>query len=106
MKNKIFFWVGFLSILSLLYNFITMPYPNNTEDEDYVPNKETAIKVAEAIWLPIYGEKIYTKQPFVAELNEKIWLVKGSIPKNSLGGVPIIKIRKSDCKIICVTHTK
>ena len=30
-------------------------------EHDYVPNKNTAIKIAEAIWLPIYGESIYRK---------------------------------------------
>lgn len=30
--------------------------------------EETAIKIAEAIWYPIYGEKIYDKKPFVARL--------------------------------------
>ena len=31
---------------------------NDSNSKDLVPTKETAIKIAEAIWLPIYGEKI------------------------------------------------
>lgn len=38
--------------------------------EGYVPNKETAIKIAEAIWLPIYGNKIYNSKPFRAKTSE------------------------------------
>jgi hypothetical protein len=74
---------------------------------NYVPNAETAIKVAEAIWLPIYGERIYQKRPFVAKLKDStIWVVTGTLRENLLGGVPYIEIQKSDCKILKVTHGK
>ena len=81
---------------------------DQSNNEDYVPDKQTAIRIAEAIWIPIYGDKIYKKKPFKAKLidNNKIWLVRGSLNENSLGGVPIIEIRKSDSKIIRVSHTK
>jgi hypothetical protein len=71
----------------------------------FVPNEETAIKIAEAIWLPIYGEEVYEKKPYRVSLSKnKVWIVKGTLPKNSRGGVPYIEIRKSDCKILTVTH--
>lgn len=77
------------------------------EVANYVPDAETAIKVAEAIWLPIYGEKIYQKKPFVAKLKDStIWVVTGTLKEKLLGGVPYIEIQKSDCKIIKVTHGK
>ena len=77
-------------------------------DEGVVPNEETAIKIAEAVWLPIYGEAIYSKKPFEGkyEEKEKCWFVYGSLSKNALGGVPEIKIRKSDGKILYVNHGK
>ena len=75
-------------------------------NKDYVPNAETAIRVAEAIWLPIYGEKIYENKPFVAQLRDSsIWVVEGT-PKTTKGGVPYIEIQKSDCKILKVSHGK
>lgn len=75
--------------------------------KNYVPNEETAIKIAEAVWLPIYGNEVLKNKPFVAKLVDgKIWRVEGSIGLNELGGVPIIEIQKSDCKILKVTHTK
>lgn len=73
----------------------------------YVPDVATAIKIAEAIWLPIYGKGIYDKQPFRASLkNDSIWIVEGSLQPDELGGVPYAEIQKSDCKIIKVIHTK
>jgi hypothetical protein len=75
--------------------------------EGFVPNKETAIKIAEAIWLPIYGDRIYKRKPFVAELkNGKTWIVQGTLPKGWDGGTPYIEIQKSDGKILLVMHGK
>lgn len=74
--------------------------------EGYVPNKETAIKIAEAIWLPIYGNKIYNSKPFRAKLvNGTIWIVEGTLHAEK-GGVPYVEIQKKDCKILKVTHGK
>jgi len=75
--------------------------------DGFVPNKETAIKIAEAIWLPIYGNEIYTCKPFVAELkNDSIWVVKGTLETGKYGGVPYIEIQKADCKVLKVIHGK
>ena len=46
----------------------------------FVPNKETALKIAEAVWLPIYGKSIYNEKPFKATLlNGQIWQVEGTL---------------------------
>lgn len=76
------------------------------QDDDLVPDKETAIKIAEAIWLPIYGEKVLKEKPYVAELKDgKVWYVNGTL-KEEKGGVAYIEINKKDCRIINVYHTK
>lgn len=90
---------------------------NENGERAYVPDAETAIKVAEAIWLPIYGERIYQKKPFKARLkSSNVWIVEGTLQMDSavgarsisitVGGVPYIEIQKSDCKILKVTHGK
>ena len=78
----------------------------NSENMNYVPDEKTAIKVAEAILYPIYGEKIYKQRPFTAILSNDVWIVKGSLPKGMLGGVAYIEIQKSDCRVLEVTHGK
>ena len=77
-------------------------------ENGYVPDEETAIKIAEAVWLPIYGENIYDKQPFKVEFIEKIncWKVVGTLPEIMVGGVPEIVIKKSDGQIVYVIHGK
>lgn len=91
--------------LTTCFTFCTAIKP--TGDINYVPNEETAIKIAEAILIPIYGNEVITKRPFTVRLIDgKIWHVEGSIGLDELGGIPIIEIQKKDCKILSITHTK
>ena|GEM_PF-826756 len=72
--------------------------------EGFVPNEETAIRIAEAVWLPIYGKSIYEERPFKAELANGVWYVTGSLPEGWLGGVAEAEINKVDGKILRVSH--
>ena len=71
-----------------------------------VPNAETAIKIAEAVWLPIYGGAVLKKKPFVARLVNDVWVVEGTLPTESVGGVPLAEISKKDGKVLRVSHGK
>ena len=74
-----------------------------------VPDKETAIKIAESIWYPIYGSQIYTEQPFIAELEgDTVWIIRGSLPEGEgwVGGTAVIRLRKSDAAVLYVDHEK
>src|SRR6266446_8796889 len=47
-----------------------------------VPDEQTAIKIAEAILFPIYGEKhIRDEKPYVVKLANGKWTIDGSMPK-------------------------
>ncbi len=73
--------------------------------EGFVPNRETAIRVAEAIWIPIYGtDQVNREKPFVATLKNGVWFVRGSLPKGYNGGVAEAEIAKDDGRIIRVVH--
>ncbi|MDD4969563.1 MAG: NTF2 fold immunity protein [Paludibacter sp.] len=74
--------------------------------DGFVPDKITAIRIAIAVWLPIYGDAIYKEKPFDAVLKNGIWIVEGSLPKGFLGGVAVIKIQKKDGKVLSVFHGK
>lgn len=74
--------------------------------EGYVSNAETAEKIAEAIWLQIYGKDILKKKPFKAKLENEIWTVEGSLPEGQVGGVPVIEISKKTGEIHRVSHGK
>lgn len=73
----------------------------------FVPDGETAIKIAEAVLIPIYGDKkINSERPFKVTLINNIWIIEGSMRKGLKGGVALIEIAKEDAKIIRVTHGK
>lgn len=107
--NKISQNKYYLLLLFLFIN-ISILVANNFSDpkkDGYVPNAETAIKIAEAIWLPIYGKDIYCRLPFKATLVDgHIWQVTGTLPPEYEGGVPYIEIEKKDSRIIKVYHSK
>ncbi|CAN5312118.1 hypothetical protein BH09BAC1_BH09BAC1_23130 [soil metagenome] len=70
-----------------------------------VPDEKTAIKIAEVEWLKIYGDRIYDKTPFCAELeNDSIWHVYGTLSPITLGGVPEAYINKRTAEVIKITH--
>lgn len=96
---------GLLSVLFVQNVFMQQ----NTECQNLVPDEVTALKIAEAVWLPIYGKMIYRKKPFVAKLiNNNVWQIKGTLKTQyrSLGGVPYIEIQRCDSKVLKVTHGK
>ena len=70
-----------------------------------MPDAATAIRIAQAVWEPIYGKKhIDEKRPFKALLKDGIWHVSGSLPEGWLGGVPEADISKATGEILQVTH--
>ncbi|MHC5061951.1 MAG: YbbC/YhhH family protein [Planctomycetota bacterium] len=81
--------------------------PNYKPPSGYIPDAQTAIRIAEAVWIPIYGKKQIEKQrPFNAKLSNGVWTVTGSLPEIMIGGVAEIDIRKDDGKILRVIHGK
>ena len=80
---------------------------NAKPKEGYLPDKETAIKIAVAVWIPIYGKKeIKNQKPYNAVLENGIWFVSGSLPKGWKGGVAEAEIIKENGKIIRISHGK
>jgi len=97
-------------------NYVPKMPPNG-----YVPDSETAIKIAVAIWTPIYGkEHIEKQQPYSAELNDGIWHVTGSLPRPryykdekgheigvfTIGGVPEADISQKTGEILRIIHSE
>lgn len=72
----------------------------------FVPDADTAIKIAEAVLVPVYGDEVLEQKPFVATLNNDIWEVNGSLSKGVVGGVAEVKISKRDGRILRLTHSK
>ncbi|MBN8705177.1 MAG: hypothetical protein J0L62_04840 [Bacteroidetes bacterium] len=108
---KLFFISVTIMVLTLTMTTTNNAEKNNNQNKGYVPedgfvpNEETAVKIAEAVWFPIYGEKINENKPFQAILVKGVWQVTGTI-HTSKGGAPYAEIQKNDCKILIITHSK
>jgi hypothetical protein len=78
---------------------------NYRPDAGYVPDAKTAMNIAEAVWLPIYGAAVLEKRPWRARLEKDVWIVEGSLPRAMPGSAPIVKISKLTGEILRVSST-
>jgi hypothetical protein len=82
----------------------------------YVPDSKTAVKIAEAVLIPVYGEKqIESERPLNAKLKRGLWIVtgtlrcpdgKGGTTMVCAGGVAEVRISKDDARISFMSHGK
>jgi|HubBroStandDraft_1064217.scaffolds.fasta_scaffold949904_1 hypothetical protein len=87
-----------------------------TPKSGYVPDSVTAVKIGEAVLVPVYGERqIASERPFTASLKGDLWTVEGTLhcpdgkggtTTNCDGGTAVVKISKLDGRIVFMTHYK
>lgn len=81
-----------------------------------VPDSETAVKIAEAVLVPVYGKQtVESERPFKAKLKGEIWTVGGTlhcpdghggITTHCVGGVAVVQLSKTDARILSIIHYK
>jgi NTF2 fold immunity protein len=103
-KLKLLILITLLSIALQAHS--EQPKHNYSPPNGIVPDAATAIKIAVAIWEPIYGkEKILQEKPYKAVLVNGIWIVEGTLSKKyKLGGVAVAEIVKTDGRVLRVSH--
>ena len=84
--------------------------------EGYVPSSDTAVQIAEAVLIPVYGKKqIESERPFSAKLKDGVWTVsgtlrcpdgKGGTTTHCVGGVAVVEISKADARVLSMIHYK
>ena len=73
----------------------------------FVPDEPTAIAIAVAVWIPVFGDKnIEGEKPYHAHLFGDVWHVDGSLPEGAIGGVAHVEISKEDGRILDMWHTQ
>ena len=96
-----------LSVVAGLCYAAEEPRHTYVPKDGYVPTEDAAIKIAVAVWEPIYGvAKIAGEKPLHAKLSNGVWTVEGSLPKGRVGGVALAEISKVDGRILRVSHGK
>jgi len=105
MINKCIFGGLLMLLLSFSATALRGQKHNYKPKAGYVPDAKTAIRIAEAVLSPIYGEeKILAERPFTAKLKNGTWIVQGALPEGHEGGVAEIWISKDSCQVLRVTH--
>ena len=85
------------------------PYPPNSTykyKNGYVPNEATAIRIAEAVIVPAFGENcVKSEQPFTAVLVNGTRIVEGTL-SHAVGGTAYVEISKETGCVLNLTHGK
>lgn len=84
-----------LTIFIIVFTFLCFNSYDKVNKIDYVPDEDTAVKIAEVIFLSMYGKEILEYKPYKTQLiNKEYWRVEGYLDEEEAGIVPIIEIRK------------
>ncbi len=71
-----------------------------------ITDSKTAVRIAEAMWFSVYGDKIYEELPFNTTLiQDSIWVVTGTLPPDTAGGT-LFLMMQTDGRILYITHEK
>jgi major membrane immunogen (membrane-anchored lipoprotein) len=71
----------------------------------FVPNEKTAISIAVAVWIPLYGaQEIENEKPYKATLKDGVWNVTSTLPQGKYAAMSEADIDQEDGCILRVAH--
>jgi NTF2 fold immunity protein len=100
-------WMPIIAVflMGITASAADIPIHSYIPNAGFVPDSATAISIAKAVLIPIYGkEAIEREQPFTAKLNNGTWTVTGSLTQGMDGGTALVELAKSDGRIERVSH--
>lgn len=96
-----------LVLLSFAYGWDKKQTRASLPSQGVVPDEVTAVKIAEAVFPPIFGdEEVSRYKPYHATLKDGVWTVYGTLKPNARGGTPMMKIQKYDGKVVEIWHSQ
>lgn len=70
-----------------------------------MPDKETAIKIAEVILFRLYGEGgIIAERPYKVKQEDDVWWISGTLKENGFGSAFNIAISKQTGAVLHLEH--
>ena len=70
-------------------------------DAGVVPDAVTAMRIAEAVWIPLYGEELVKQQkPLEADLSSSVWTVRGTCQSEEAANRLVAAIARTDGRIL------
>lgn len=82
------------------------------EELGEIKDFEEAKKVAEKIWIEVYGKEVLKKRPYKVffDYESEVWLVEGSSSSSKYaitnGGVPYFIVEKKTGRVLAIWHDK
>ncbi|MBZ5538162.1 MAG: YbbC/YhhH family protein [Acidobacteriia bacterium] len=105
--------INLLRVCTVMLLLITASNGMRTGDrrtlpsQGIVPDEVTAVKIAEAVFPPIFGtDEVAKCLPYHAQLKDGFWTVYGTLKPGARGGTPQMTIQKKDGKVIEVWHSQ
>lgn len=103
-----------------MYGFESSPYEADdsylsyiekdplNEKLDSVSDANDLVNQIESIWIGIYGDRIKEQRPYQVFYDEKnaIWMVKGTLKENELGGVAYALIADGTWEVLAIWHDR
>lgn len=72
-----------------------------------IKDSVTAISIAEPLLFSMYGkDNIAQQRPYETYFIDNYWILRGTLPKNSVGGTFLIIIDARNSSIVKITHGK
>jgi hypothetical protein len=97
-----------IAAFALIWSAPLAAQPSYVPSNGFVPDAATAIAIARAVLIPIYGAKVIQAEELTAEQRGDIWVVVGTLqcPKGDScqGGTAELQLSAKDGRILHVTH--
>lgn len=79
-----------------------------TKTFGYIADARTAVDVATIIAYEVYGDCHLKEAPFNVAYDQQanVWVVSGTLPPDTVGGVIVVAIDKDTGEVIMITHGK
>jgi NTF2 fold immunity protein of polymorphic toxin system component len=105
LRRHIKAWLLAVTMFAVLGNVSRADEHSYVPTNGFVPDVATAIAIAEAILVPIYGRaQVEAERPFSASSDGNIWTVLGHLESGHAGGVATVVIGRATARVIRVAH--
>ena len=83
---------------------------NFSAEKDFgvIADTKDLLKKAERVWIEKYGKRVKSQKPYQVLYDEKngIWLVRGTLHADRMGGVAHVLVDSATGKVLAVWHDK
>lgn len=80
---------------------------NTLNEMPAIRNTATAVHVAESILFSVYGEdNIIDERPYEVQKLDNYYIINGTLPEGSKGGVFLLVIDSKNSRVVRLTHGK